>query len=186
MRYALLLLLLLPMLNQAATRMYQWTDPDSGRTHLSGNPPAWYRSDENGPRVFVFDNGRLVDDTGVEVSEAKRQALRQQALNAAGDNGENAAAEADISAIPDGPISPPQLPAAPEDSMPGTAEMLEKLTPQEEKPALSEQELAELRELIAEWEARNQQRARQTLESGDIGGQSLPTTDADQQGEDYQ
>jgi len=27
-------------------QMYQWTDPESGTTQLSGKPPAWYRSVE--------------------------------------------------------------------------------------------------------------------------------------------
>lgn len=60
--------------------MYQWTEPDSGSTQFSGKPPPWYRSDTGGPRVFVFDNGRLIDDTAVQVSDGVRQRLRQEAL----------------------------------------------------------------------------------------------------------
>ena len=61
-------------------RMYQWTDPDSGSTQLSGKPPAWYRSANGGPRVFVFENGRLIDDTSIEVADEVRHRMRQRAF----------------------------------------------------------------------------------------------------------
>ena len=61
-------------------RMYQWTDPGSGNTRLSGEPPAWYRSAERGPRVLVFENGRLVDDTAVVLPPEQRKALREAAF----------------------------------------------------------------------------------------------------------
>jgi hypothetical protein len=63
-----------------SARMYQWIDPDSGSTQLSGSPPMWYRSAEGGPRVFVFDKSKVVDDTGINVSDEKREQLRQQAF----------------------------------------------------------------------------------------------------------
>ena len=62
--------------------MYQWEQPRSGRIQLSGHAPAWYRGVHAGPRVLVFDNGKLIDDTAVEVSEVQRQWLREQALGA--------------------------------------------------------------------------------------------------------
>jgi hypothetical protein len=65
----------------ADARMYQWSHPSSGTVQLSGSPPPWYRSTVNGPRVFVFDNGRLVDDTAVSVAEEHRLALRASAFN---------------------------------------------------------------------------------------------------------
>jgi len=52
---------------------------------LSGSPPAWYRSPAPGPRVLVFDNGQLVDDTAVVVAEDLRQSLRSDAFGEAGD-----------------------------------------------------------------------------------------------------
>lgn len=61
-------------------RMYQWTEPDTGSTQLSGKPPAWYRSSSSGPRVFVFENGRLIDDTAAEVSDKVRERMREQAF----------------------------------------------------------------------------------------------------------
>jgi hypothetical protein len=64
----------------AQARMYQWVNSQSGRTQMSGKPPAWYRSERPGPRVFVFENGRLVDDTANSVSLEERAALRSRAF----------------------------------------------------------------------------------------------------------
>ena len=61
-------------------QMYQWADPETGTTQLSGKPPAWYRSGEGGARVFVFNRGKIVDDTGIEVSDEKRISLRRKAF----------------------------------------------------------------------------------------------------------
>jgi len=68
---------ILPVAN---ARMYQWEQPQSGVIQLSGNAPAWYRSVHPGPRVLVFDNGKLIDDTAVSVTNAQRIALREKAL----------------------------------------------------------------------------------------------------------
>ncbi len=75
----LIVFLLLSSVNVYA-RMYQWTEPGTGTTQLSGKPPAWYRSIAGGARVFVFDKGRLIDDTAVQVSDEVRQHMRQQAF----------------------------------------------------------------------------------------------------------
>ena len=69
----------------AAARMYQWQNPATGTTQLSGIPPTWYRTTEGGPRVFVFENNQLIDDTGIAVSAAQREALRAEAFGAATD-----------------------------------------------------------------------------------------------------
>lgn len=66
----------------AEADMFQWTSPESGKVQLSGEPPAWYRAARTGPRVLVFDNGRLVDDTAVSVSDAQRAVLRERAFGA--------------------------------------------------------------------------------------------------------
>ena len=60
--------------------MYQWQDPVTGTTHFSGNPPAWYRSNESGPRVLVFEKGRIIDDTNIRLSEESSNELRLQAI----------------------------------------------------------------------------------------------------------
>lgn len=165
MRSGIIILLLLAMV-PASARMYQWSDPDSGRTHFSGEPPAWYRSDANGPRVFVFERGQLVDDTGVAVSAERRRTLRQQALVKAADDQEAARQRTEQSAalreqLETGNAAlPPQLPQAAAESTlaPG---MIGKAP--EEIP-LTEEQANELRALVADWEARNeavnQQQAR--------------------------
>jgi hypothetical protein len=65
----------------APARMYQWVIPETGGVQLSGEPPAWYRSGYAGPRVWVYENGRLVDDTAIAVPRAQREALRDSAFD---------------------------------------------------------------------------------------------------------
>ena len=65
----------------AVARMYQWQDTANGAVQLSGEPPSWYRSGRDGPRVLVFERGFLVDDTNIEVSLLRRLALRKQAFD---------------------------------------------------------------------------------------------------------
>ncbi len=64
--------------------MYQWINPSSGNTQLSGNPPTWYRSPQSGggPRVLVFERGKVIDDTAIAVPEGTRDELRSQAFQA--------------------------------------------------------------------------------------------------------
>jgi hypothetical protein len=76
----ILILLLSSTVSVVEARMYQWTESGVKTTQLSGKPPAWYRSSAGGPRVFVFDKGRLIDDTAVEVSDEVRQRMRQEAF----------------------------------------------------------------------------------------------------------
>jgi hypothetical protein len=73
-------LFLLVCASQAQARMYQWISPETGSIQLSGSPPAWYRSGDDGPRIFVFENGRLVDDTAVSVADFQREQLRVDAF----------------------------------------------------------------------------------------------------------
>jgi hypothetical protein len=81
MRTIMMVAVLFGILTGVATaRMYQWTDPDSGTVQLSGTAPAWYRGKQVGPRVLVFNDGELLDDTAVEVPEAHRADLRRRAL----------------------------------------------------------------------------------------------------------
>jgi hypothetical protein len=76
------LLVLLPGLGEA--RLYQWVDPDTGTTQLSGRPPAWYRGSTPGvaklPRVYVFENGRLIDDTAIVIPLDRQAVLRMEAF----------------------------------------------------------------------------------------------------------
>lgn len=68
------------LIQSVQAQMYQWVDPESGTTQLSGKPPTWYRSIEGGPRVFVFNRGKVVDDTGIDISDEQRTALRTKAF----------------------------------------------------------------------------------------------------------
>ena len=140
-------------------RMYQWVDPESGTTQLSGKPPAWYRSG-GGPRVFVFENGEIVDDTGVTVSEAERNRLRQQAF---------LQAEEDKSAAKDKLLEAKKLEAAlgvdqKEEEAVAKAEA-QQLQPAQKAPVKevtqqSEQDtINHMRALIEEWEARRTENA---------------------------
>ena len=67
----------------ADARMYQWLSPSTGSLQMSGQPPPWYRSEVSGPRVYVFEGGFLVDDTGIDVSDARQQTLRRFAFDEA-------------------------------------------------------------------------------------------------------
>jgi hypothetical protein len=65
----------------ADARMYQWTSPSTGNVQMAGDPPSWYRSDGDGPRVLVFDGGYLVDDTNIDVSSSRKRVLRKDAFD---------------------------------------------------------------------------------------------------------
>lgn len=72
--------LLLAVSGPATARMYQWVDAQTGTVQLSGSPPSWYRGAQPGPRVFVFDDGRLVDDTGQALPAERAALLRASAF----------------------------------------------------------------------------------------------------------
>ncbi len=77
---SLLLLAAFALNAPAHARMYQWVDIKSGNVRLSGEPPDWYRSGEQGPRVLVFENGHLVDDTAIVLPPEQRKAYREAAF----------------------------------------------------------------------------------------------------------
>ena len=72
--------LLLICCRQVGARMYQWINPETGTTQFSGKPPTWYRSGDGGPRIFVFENSRLIDDTARVLVPAERDRLQRQAF----------------------------------------------------------------------------------------------------------
>lgn len=74
------------LVHNATAQMYQWADPQTGVTQLSGSPPAWYRSVEGGPRVFVFKRGAIIDDTAIIIGDEQRIVLRDKAFNNIADN----------------------------------------------------------------------------------------------------
>jgi len=189
----ILLFFLLALPTQA--RMYQWDSPDTGRTHLSGKPPAWYRTDTEGPRVFVFDGGQLVDDTGVAVSDERQQALRRKAIVEASKNerqarerAEKAAAleqsnpygdtprgEPPALAIPDTTESQPPLPVSKDG---------ESFEDSDKTDELTSEQVAEMRALVSEWESRNRaanQGHVESLNDDDTGsGDAVPSVTREQ------
>jgi hypothetical protein len=78
----LLLISLLLVSTAAGARMYQWQDPHTKSVQFSGVPPAWYRSSGGGPRVRVYDGGKLVDDTSIRLSEEDSASMREIAFRA--------------------------------------------------------------------------------------------------------
>lgn len=76
----LFFLLLLLVSTTAGARMYQWQDPHTRSVQFSGVPPAWYRSPGGGPRVRVYDGGKLVDDTSIPLSGADSASMRELAF----------------------------------------------------------------------------------------------------------
>lgn len=141
-------------------RMYQWVDPDNGTTQLSGKPPAWYRSSTGGPRIFVFENGKVVDDTGVKVSEPERDQLRLQAF---------LQAEEDRSSVRDKLLEAKRLEAAlgleqkEEEAVVETEEVAaatDAPPTEEEAPPTEQEAINQMRSLIEEWEARRTEAAK--------------------------
>ena len=149
----------------ADARMYQWVDPDNGTTQLSGKPPVWYRSDNNGPRVFVFENGKLIDDTGISVSATERESLRQQAL---------LKAEEDRTVAREKLLEAKKLqavlnPAAGEEQPMLEREEIQPETgaPQEKaKPATEQETVDRMKALIQEWETQRTQTAKELIQPG--------------------
>jgi hypothetical protein len=156
-------------------QMYQWADPESGTTQLSGKPPAWYRSAEGGPRVFVFNRGKIVDDTGIEVSDEQRISLRTKAF---------VEAEQDRSAAQQKLLEVAKLKAAMERN---SQKMPEEEMSEEDEPQLDlgdvmvmeepddaeliesdmseeEQAIEKMMALIAEWEDKRTEEARAILQ----------------------
>lgn len=163
-RYPILLLLVaacaaLP----AQARMYQWVNPQTGRTQMSGKPPAWYRSDKPGPRVFVFENGRLIDDTARAVGIEERAALRATAF------AETPPSPGPQTAAPGGePATPGTAETKPGASVLergfGEADTAEATAPAEPPDAT----IARLKSIIDAWEQQQTVEARRLLEEKSV------------------
>lgn len=155
MRYlALTLILLLTVAPGAAeARMYQWVNPGTNSVQLSGKAPPWYRSPQGGPRVLVYENGTLVDDTAVLLPEDQSQQLRQAAFGlpeAAADDepAEDSAAAADD----EGPLLAPP-PAVAGGGPPGPTPKPRRAPQQEQEPL--ESSIEGLKSIIRAWDRRN-------------------------------
>lgn len=152
-------------------RMYQWVEPGVETTQLSGKPPAWYRSAAGGPRIFVFENGRLIDDTQIEVTDEVRQRLREDAFLRAEEDRQKAKEK-----IAKAKEKEERLEKKASETEEVSDEIVEKqdpielitdtLFPKEEKKEESEniQDIDELKKIIADWEASQSENARKALE----------------------
>jgi hypothetical protein len=78
----LLIVLLMMVSTAAAARMYQWQDPHSKSVQFSGVPPSWYRGPGDGPRVRVYEGGKLVDDTYILLAPEDDKSMRDIAFRA--------------------------------------------------------------------------------------------------------
>jgi hypothetical protein len=130
----------------AFARMYQWVDPGTGTVQLSGTPPPWYRGGpEAGPRVFVFEQGRLVDDTSRSVAEEQAQALRATAFGVA-------------------PTAPPATISPLEAPMFANPEPLPEAPPAAAEEGSTSARMAEFKALLEAYDANQGAAARDTLE----------------------
>jgi hypothetical protein len=149
--------------------MYQWVDPDTGTTQLSGTPPHWYRSGEPGPRVYVFDAGRVIDNTAIKVSEAEETRLRREAVLEV-ERQQTAAREKQLEAerlkaammarAAEREAEQAQIPAEPQ-----ADEIEEDVV--EEEPAVEGPSAEQMRALIDEWEQLRTEEAKSQLDDAD-------------------
>ena len=92
--------LLLSAALPADARMYQWRDSTTGSLQFAGRPPPWYRNGQPGPRVRVYTQGRLIDDTAQRLDPARAAELRATALGITAAPGVPAQVELSIPASP--------------------------------------------------------------------------------------
>ena len=155
---------LLALAAPATARMYQWVDPITHTTQLSGRPPMWYRSGTAGPRVFVFDNGQVIDETGRALSSDRAQTLRDAALRSVNQEQTTVARERELAALrkaePAANEKEPSTPQADQtDAQNSDAAADAAPTP----PA--DDSVAQLKAIIDAWDQQQTQKARRVLES---------------------
>lgn len=154
--------------------MYQWQSPQSGRVQLSGSVPSWYRANERGPRVLVFENGQLIDDTALPVSEMKRLELRESAFSESETGGpsESSSLPDDSAvALPAQELELDTAPAALAAPAPASPAAITSAPPDSDKAL-------QLKALIDAWDDRQLEQARSLLElmpeSSDAAGPTVP------------
>lgn len=147
----------------AAARMYQWQNPATGTTQLSGIPPGWYRSSEGGPRVYVFENNQLIDDTGIPVSAAQREALRAEAFGAAAE-----AAKGHLDTLAPSPAH------AATSNLPTQAKLNAAPTAPAPAAATTSDKATALKALIDAWDQHQLDQARALLEMLPADGKTTP------------
>ncbi len=168
LRSVLFLSLLFGTIVQA--RMYQWVDPASDTTQLSGTPPTWYRSAEGGPRTFVIEKGQIIDDTAIKISDEQRNLLRQRAYLKVEED-RTAAAQKALEAEklkaafaiePDEKITMEQQIDTSEEVVEEVASEVDETT--ESKEDADEQTAEEMRAKIEDWENKRTDEAKKLLD----------------------
>ena len=162
----LTIVLLLVCCSNVSARMYQWVDPDTGSTQLSGKPPMWYRSAESGPRIFVFEKNKIIDDTGIEVSSEERERLRQRAFLQADEDRERAKQKLLEAKRLDAALQQKQA-ALIEDEAPLEPiieDVIDEIPEDEPPPSDEDSTLEQMRKLIADWEKAKTEEARGVLD----------------------
>ena len=167
--------------------MYQWVNPTTGNSQMSGKAPAWYRSETGGPRVLVFEKNQLVDDTAVGVDENQRHRLRGLAFHSRASDKEMAftasqaiaTLEEKIQAIVESPAmeaylkNPPSL--AKLESTKTKSDTPSSVTDDQSKTGISnnqpaagesaDERVERLKALISVWDENRTQEAKSVLES---------------------
>ncbi|MGQ0594638.1 MAG: hypothetical protein ACT4QB_18985 [Gammaproteobacteria bacterium] len=153
-----------------SARMYQWVDAGTGTTQMSGRPPAWYRGSQAGPRVLVFDDGRLIDDTARPVPDAERDDLRTQAFapepEAPTPTKDGVAGGVD--AEPPSPIETAGPKAAPVEGPKVGAEV--------PIPRVDQATIERLKAILGEWDRRQTEEAKRFLDGQAVGPPGAPLT----------
>ena len=156
----------------ADARMYQWNDPDTGTPQLSGKPPYWYRGSEQGPRIYVIENGQVVDDTAVEKPESEKQRLREEAFTRAEQDASRAQRKLEQAEHLKSEAARKQSQAET-----ARAELLPDNNAVPDQPELQDTEAdkgpseEEMRALIEQWEQMRSEKARQLLGEGETPSQ---------------
>lgn len=149
----------------AEARMYQWIDSETGTTQLSGKPPAWYRTGGHGPRIFVFDSGQLVDDTGIKVSVEQRELLRQRSFDIANEESIKEKAKSILSKR-DRRVEEEELLEEEVTETVAEADDIEEVTDDSEAVTtedLSGLSVEDMKDLILEWEELQKQKAKEII-----------------------
>jgi hypothetical protein len=170
LRYFLPICLLLISVT-ADARVYQWVNPDTGNVQFSGKPPSWYRGQNPGPRVLVFENGRLIDDTSRSVQDQQRLAIRKEAFS---QGSSIAGGEAALRGSSKAPSSEDEQVRELLDAKRQAAARMKQAEPEvaeveevEEVPLSPEESIDRLKQVIADYDRRKTEEAKSLLDSAE-------------------